>query len=103
MLAKPMRLVVSKTGDITWSGGTAEASGETKKGTMTYGVIPKLQVDSGTAKTDLTVNIKNSKGFTLPQTGGAGGFLLTVIGCGVMILRIVLFHKSRDNKKEETA
>lgn len=105
LLSKPVKVEL-KAGYITKFSDTASVSDTgTKKNEVVIAdstMTEKMSVDD-TDQDSLTVTIKNSKGFTLPQTGGAGGFLLTVIGCGVMILGIVLFHKSRDNKKEEAA
>lgn len=53
---------------------------------------------TGTATIGTDVNIKNSKGFTLPTTGGAGGFLFTLIGCCIMIVGIIIFYKSRNKQ-----
>lgn len=103
LLSKPVKLEIESTSSTSWAPNTPAPLIYDKNGTATTTITHSMKVDGGAAQDNLTVNIKNSKGFTLPQTGGAGGFLLTVIGCGVMILGIVLFHKSRDNKKEEAA
>lgn len=41
------------------------------------------------------ITIKNSKGFTLPTTGGTGSFLFTLIGCTIMIAGFVIFRKTK--------
>lgn len=103
LLSKPVKLEIESTSSTSWALNTPAPLIYDKKGTATTTITHSMKVDGGAAQDNLIVNIKNSKGFTLPKTGGAGGFLLTLIGCGVMILGIVLFHKSRDNKKEEAA
>lgn len=52
------------------------------------------------ANDNSTLTIKNAHGFTLPTTGGAGGFLFTLAGCGIMIVGIVIFRKTRSKKTE---
>lgn len=52
------------------------------------------------ANDNSTLTIKNAHGFTLPTTGGVGGFLFTLAGCGIMIVGIVIFRKTRSKKTE---
>ena len=46
------------------------------------------------------ITIKNSKGFTLPTTGGTGSFLFTLIGCAIMIGGVIIFRKTSAKKSD---
>lgn len=46
------------------------------------------------------ISIVNRKGFVLPTTGGAGGFLFTLIGCTVMIVGFILFRKTKEKNTD---
>ena len=104
LLSKPVKVELEFAYNIV-TVTPAIAAGKTTKGTLdeekSY-VTPGVSIDDATATSSIEVNIKNSKGFTLPTTGGAGGFLFTLVGCGIMIVGIVIFHRTR-NKKAENA
>ncbi|MDE6313246.1 MAG: SpaH/EbpB family LPXTG-anchored major pilin [Lachnospiraceae bacterium] len=104
LLSKPVKVELEFAYNIV-TVTPAIAAGRTTKGTLdeenSY-VTPGVSIDDATATNSIEVNIKNSKGFTLPTTGGAGGFLFTLVGCGIMIVGIVIFHRTR-NKKAENA
>ena len=48
-----------------------------------------------------SVTILNTKGFTLPTTGGAGGFLFALVGCVVMIVGIMIFKGTKKKPESE--
>ena len=99
LLSKPVKVeleAVYTTSFKTTSTGehkTIKNEIDTASNTLTE----KMSVND-TEQNSLTVNIKNSKGFTLPTTGGAGGFLFTLIGCCIMILGIIMFRRTRNKQ-----
>lgn len=100
LLSKPIEVVLKAEYETEF---TSSSSGN---------VIIKHEVDStGTEiKQTITANgdnvtnsvtILNTKGFTLPTTGGAGGFLFAVVGCVVMIVGIILFKGTKKKPESE--
>ncbi len=63
-------------------------------------ITQEIKVNDGNNVVD-TVTILNTKGFTLPTTGGAGGFLFAVVGCVVMIVGIILFKGTKKKPESE--
>ena len=48
----------------------------------------------------LTVTVKNYKGFTLPTTGGIGTFVFTFAGIAMMAAAVILLITSKKKKAE---
>lgn len=101
LLAKPVKVKLEATYTTSFK---TTSTGEhkivkneidTTKNTITE----KLYInDDATGQNSLTISVKNSKGFTLPTTGGAGGFIFTIVGCGIMIVGIVILRKTGKKK-----
>lgn len=101
LLSKPVKVKLAATYSTSFK---AASTGEHKIvkneiDTASNTITEKLYINDDAAGQDtFTVNVKNSKGFTLPTTGGAGGFLFTVVGCGIMIVGIVILRKTSKKK-----
>lgn len=102
LLSKPVEVTLGVSYTVTRKTDMYKNTGTLPSGISTQWIKSEVTAtefkDGATILTGTIgedVNIKNSKGFTLPQTGGAGGFLFTLIGCIIMIVGIVIFHKTR--------
>lgn len=62
----------------------------------------KITVDENTTLNGVDITIVNTKGFTLPETGGMGTILITVFGvimvCGAGVLLAAYSRKNKGNK-----
>lgn len=99
LLSKPVKVELkveyTTTFKATSTDSTVTTKNEVDAGNST--LTEKMSVNDA-EQNSFTVNIKNSKGFTLPTTGGAGGFLFTLVGCCIMILGIIIFCKTRNKQ-----
>lgn len=100
LLSEPVKVELKATYTTSFSISSTGESKQVKNGIdNTKNVLTeKMSVNDGADQSNFTVSIKNSKGFTLPTTGGAGGFLFTLIGCCIMIVGIIIFYKSRNKQ-----
>ena len=73
-LSAPIKVTITKTGEQTWT-------------------VAK----NGTDEQDKVIDIENSKGTVLPETGGAGTIIFTVAGAVLVIGVAVSFAVSRKN------
>lgn len=102
LLSKPIKVELKVVYHTSFK-GTVTGEHKITKNEINTGentLTEKMSVNGEGEQTNLTVNVKNSKGFTLPTTGGAGGFLFTLIGCVIMIAGIVIFHKTKKRQVE---
>lgn len=69
---------------------------------MTAPVIVEFTADNSSKDTSYTVTlpVKNTKGFTLPVTGGVGTILFTVGGIALIGVAVMLFVNSRKKKQD---
>lgn len=102
LLAKPVKVELNATYATKFNGIQKGATKTVKNGidAGTSTLTPSMSIDDGTAQSNFTVQIKNSKGFILPTTGGAGSFLFTLIGCMIMIVGFILFRKTKAKKAD---
>lgn len=76
---------------------TSTTKTETKGGkTTTTTTITNGTTDAGV----FTTTVKNSKGFTLPTTGGIGTFVFTFAGIAMMAAAVILLITSKKKKAE---
>ena len=73
-LSAPIKVTITKTGELTWT-------------------VAK----NGTDEQDKVIDIENSKGTGLPETGGVGTIIFTVAGAVLVIGVAVSFAVSRKN------
>lgn len=73
-LSAPIKVTITKTGEQTWT-------------------VAK----NGTEEQDKVIDIENSKGTVLPETGGVGTIIFTVAGAVLVIGVAVSFAVSRKN------
>ena len=71
----------------------------TGKTTTTTIIETKTLTNAGEAGVFKTV-VKNSKGFTLPTTGGIGTFVFTFAGIAMMAAAVILLITSKKKKAE---
>ena len=102
LLAKPVKVELNATYATKFNGIQKGATKTVKNGidAGTSTLTPSMSIDDGTAQSNFTVQIKNSKGFILPTTGGAGSFLFTLIGCMIMLVGFILFRKTKAKKAD---
>lgn len=100
LLSKPVKVELKAAYTTSFKATSTGESKTTKNeiDTANNTLTEKMSVNDGADQNSLTVSIKNSKGFTLPTTGGAGGFLFTLIGCCIMIVGIIIFRKTRNKQ-----
>lgn len=104
LLSKPVEVVL--TTDYQTDFGETRTD-DTKKIIIKHEVnadetkIDQTITANGSEVTTLLVTILNTQGFTLPTTGGAGGFLFAVVGCVVMIVGIILFKGTKKKPESE--
>ncbi len=60
-------------------------------------LLNPLEVKVGKTTYDTAVQVKNSKGFTLPETGGIGIILFVIVGISIMTIAVI---KSKKENKE---
>ncbi|WP_337754155.1 SpaA isopeptide-forming pilin-related protein, partial [Gallintestinimicrobium sp.] len=76
---------------------TSTTKTETKDGkTTTTTTITNGTTDAGV----FTTVVKNSKGFTLPTTGGIGTFVFTFAGIAMMAAAVILLITGKKKKAE---
>ena len=76
---------------------TSTTKTETKGGkTTTTTTITNGTTDAGV----FTTTVKNSKGFTLPTTGGIGTFVFTFAGIAMMAAAVILLITGKKKKAE---
>lgn len=73
-ITKPVKITINKTGEATWTVSKDDA-----------------------AEDDKIIDIENSTGTILPETGGVGTIIFTVIGAVLIIAVAVSFAVSRKN------
>lgn len=87
LLANPLEIVITRKGD------KLEATVNSIK--PTQGSNGQVSIDGQT----VTIHIQNSKGFSLPATGGMGILLFLAVGAvGIVVVSVLLTRKSRDTK-----
>lgn len=76
---------------------TVAPNGYTLSGTATSIEITGVTTDAAYDSTNdlYKVEIPNSKGFTLPQTGGSGTVVFTIVGISLMLAAVVVFFVLR--------
>lgn len=76
---------------------TVAPNGYTLSGTATSIEITGATTDAAYDSTNdlYKVEIPNSKGFTLPQTGGSGTVVFTIVGISLMLAAVVVFFVLR--------
>lgn len=97
LLKKPIKVQIAATYSETETIkiGTNSATGKT---TTTTTKVKHLN-DAGNNGVFKTV-VKNSKGFTLPTTGGIGTFVFTFAGIAMMAAAVILLITSKKKKAE---
>lgn len=55
-------------------------------------------VAAASENADVIISVMNSKAFLLPQTGGAGLYLLTIVGVAAVVIGV--YSVSHKNKKK---
>ncbi|MCM1087041.1 MAG: SpaH/EbpB family LPXTG-anchored major pilin [Muribaculaceae bacterium] len=108
LLSKPVEVVLSAEYSIVYKD---DYDSKDDKGNYIYikheidgdntTITQKIAVNKGTASVIDEITILNTKGFTLPTTGGMGGFVFAVVGCMVMIAGILLFKKTKKKPESE--
>lgn len=99
LLSKPVKVELKAVYTTDFKGESAGENITVKNEIGNNNTLTEnMSVNDGADQNSLTVSIKNSKGFTLPTTGGAGGFLFTLIGCCIMIVGIVIFRRTRNKQ-----
>ena len=83
----------------------AKITKETTKKTDGEGETKTVTTETTIQKTDypttaFSVTVKNSKGFTLPTTGGIGTFVFTFAGIAMMAAAVILLITSKKKKAE---
>lgn len=73
------------------------AFGEEKIGKAEIDATPNKTVAAASANAAVILSIMNSRTFLLPQTGGAGMYLITILGVVIAIAGV--FYLTRKNKK----
>ena len=73
----------------------AATTGDAGNGTLTGNVV-----DSTDAYLHST--IANSKGFTLPQTGDAAMFIMSIVGAGLVVFGVAFFALSRGKSRKQS-
>lgn len=92
LLKAPVEVNIEATYSLTSTTKT-----ETKDGkTTTTTTITNGTTDAGV----FTTTVKNSKGFTLPTTGGIGTFVFTFAGIAMMAAAVILLITSKKKKAE---
>ena len=63
---------------------------------------PTVSINDGAASTNLSANIKNKAGSTLPSTGGIGTTIFYVVGSVLVIgAAVVLITRKRMGKSDK--
>ncbi|MCM1145117.1 MAG: SpaH/EbpB family LPXTG-anchored major pilin [Blautia sp.] len=109
LLSKPVEVVLNADYDTAYK--TDNEYSKDENGNYIYTkheiddehttITQTITVNKGNASVTGEITILNTKGFTLPTTGGMGGFVFAVVGCMVMIAGILLFKKTKKKPESE--
>lgn len=98
LLKAPIKVPITATYSETKKTETITDT-TTGKTTTTTTIETKTLTDAGNEGVFTTV-VKNSKGFTLPTTGGIGTFVFTFAGIAMMAAAVILLITSKKKKAE---
>lgn len=98
LLKAPIKVPITATYSETKKTETITDT-TTGKTTTTTTIETKTLTNAGEAGVYTTV-VKNSKGFTLPTTGGIGTFVFTFAGIAMMAAAVILLITSKKKKAE---
>lgn len=103
LLKEPVKApiaIVYKTTITTTS--TTDGNGKvTETTTHTTEYYKDTAMTQSLTDTNIAQTIVNSKGFTLPTTGGIGTFVFTFVGIAMMAAAVILFITSRKKKEDK--
>ena len=98
LLKAPIKVPITATYSETKKTETITDT-TTGKTTTTTTIETKTLTDAGNEGVFTTV-VKNSKGFTLPTTGGIGTFVFTFAGIAMMAAAVILLITGKKKKAE---
>lgn len=110
LLSKPVKIELNVEYETDFASVSADSSTDDSTDTSTNSTIIKKKYNGVEITSNSTVNgntieseitILNTKGFTLPTTGGMGGFVFAVAGCMIMVAGILLFKKTKKKPENE--
>lgn len=98
LLKKPVEVKIEATYTET---KTTETKTDTTGKTTTKTTVEKTLSNTGSSVNGVyTTTVKNSKGFTLPTTGGIGTFVFTFAGIAMMAAAVILLITGKKKKAE---
>lgn len=98
LLKKPVEVKIEATYTET---KTTETKTDATGKTTTKTTVEKTLSNTGSSVNGVyTTVVKNSKGFTLPTTGGIGTFVFTFAGIAMMVAAVILLITSKKKKAE---
>ncbi len=113
LLEDPITIIITETSGAEYTPGTYTWNYSTETGSWVYGSWSDPE-DEATATVDekttgmeasgnsgdalVMIEINNTKGFTLPLTGGMGTMLIVIIGAVIICLAVVVGNRSKKRK-----